>query len=330
MIVASSSGHTSEKVSSQPIVDSSAKLDKLFESKNPSDVIQFYEHFEGAEDLIKWMKSRPKSSCMIKEVEGDNDIVVVIPTSDFESDYARRCREEIFHGLRIVFVVGRTDESGYFSNAKNSNTGVRRALAHNPRWIVWSNDDMFRIDSPEVLKRELSRIENDSVDVVFTQPSDYHSLVYQLASSSLVRRSLLSLSRKGREAIARDRKFQVERFAIPGTGLFWRTLYKSSFKFRQTCTLGIFSSDYVRRRDGILYDETYINACEDSDLSIDIAAAETSGELTTATIDYRIGDIVGGSLGVDASRSLRNLAGETYLNQKIRTGRLRTPNNDSR
>ena len=75
-----------------------------FASDNPDKIIEFYNGFEDCDQLIQWMKERPKGVNTIYEVEGDKDIIVVIPTADFNGKYARECRENIFRGLHIVFV----------------------------------------------------------------------------------------------------------------------------------------------------------------------------------------------------------------------------------
>ena len=53
-----------------------------FMSNDPKKIIEFYNGFDNPEDLIQWMKERPKGVATIHEVEGDKDIIVVIPTSD--------------------------------------------------------------------------------------------------------------------------------------------------------------------------------------------------------------------------------------------------------
>src|SRR5579875_2537075 len=75
-----------------------------FMSDDPKKIIEFYNGFENRDQLIEWMKARPKGVATIHEVEGDKDIIVVIPTADFNGKYAKECRENIFKGLHIVFV----------------------------------------------------------------------------------------------------------------------------------------------------------------------------------------------------------------------------------
>jgi len=41
-----------------------------FLSRDPKDIIHFYEGFESRDELIESMKKRPKGSCELKEVEG--------------------------------------------------------------------------------------------------------------------------------------------------------------------------------------------------------------------------------------------------------------------
>ena len=45
-------------------------------------------------------------------------------------------------------------------------------------------------------------------------------------------------------------------------------------------------------------------------------ASRTLGSEKTATIDYRIGNYIGGTLGNGIQRSLRTHAGRVYLNYK--------------
>ena len=54
-----------------------------FTSDDPNKIIEFYNGFENRDQLIQWMRERPKGSATIHEVEGDKDIIVVIPTADF-------------------------------------------------------------------------------------------------------------------------------------------------------------------------------------------------------------------------------------------------------
>jgi hypothetical protein len=35
-------------------------LNNLFMSKDPKDILRFYDYFENGDQLIKWMKERPK------------------------------------------------------------------------------------------------------------------------------------------------------------------------------------------------------------------------------------------------------------------------------
>ncbi len=125
-----------------------------FTSDDPNKIIEFYNGFENREQLIWWMKERPKGVANIHEVEGDKDIIVVIPTADFNGKYAKECRENIFKGLHIIFVESGEIPDPYFNGAHNVNIGIKKAMEYNPRWIVFSNDDVYKIDSVEKLKRE--------------------------------------------------------------------------------------------------------------------------------------------------------------------------------
>ncbi|MEM3860457.1 MAG: hypothetical protein QW478_13865, partial [Candidatus Micrarchaeaceae archaeon] len=129
--------------------------DRLFASDNPNDILKFYDTFSNRDELIQWMKERPKGTAEIIEVEGDKEIIVVIPTADFYGKYAKECRENIFKGLHIVFVASGFPKDPYFNFAHTCNVGIKKAMEYNPKWIVYSNDDMFKIDDVSKLKKEL-------------------------------------------------------------------------------------------------------------------------------------------------------------------------------
>ncbi|MEM3860085.1 MAG: hypothetical protein QW478_11905 [Candidatus Micrarchaeaceae archaeon] len=82
------------------------------------------------------MKERPKGRAEIIEVEGDKEIIVVIPTADFNGKYAKECRENIFKGLHIIFVESGFPKDPYFNYAHNCNVGIKKAMEYNPKWIV--------------------------------------------------------------------------------------------------------------------------------------------------------------------------------------------------
>ena len=113
-----------------------------FTSDDPNKIIEFYNGFENRDQLIQWMRERPKGIANIHEFEGDKDIIVVIPTADFDGKYARECRDNIFKGLHIIFVESGEVPDPYFNYAHNCNVGISKAMKYNPKWIILSNDDI--------------------------------------------------------------------------------------------------------------------------------------------------------------------------------------------
>ncbi|NON61661.1 hypothetical protein [Acidianus sp. RZ1] len=138
-------------------------IDELFLSSDPSTVYKFFDSFQSAEELIKWMRSRPKADVNIKVERGKyEDIVVVIPTADINGHYAKEIRK-IYEGLTLVFVESR---GKYFNFAHSVNEGVKEAMSLSPSWVIISNDDMIGVDSSEKLVSELKRVQE--YDVIFT------------------------------------------------------------------------------------------------------------------------------------------------------------------
>ena len=96
-----------------------------FTSYDSNKVVEFYNGFEIGNQLIQWMGERPKDGANIYEVEGVKDIIVVIPTADFNGKYARECRENIFKGLHIIFVERDEVPDPYFNYAHSVNVGIK-------------------------------------------------------------------------------------------------------------------------------------------------------------------------------------------------------------
>jgi hypothetical protein len=66
---------------------------------------------------------------------------------------------------------------------------------------------------------------------------------------------------------------------------------------------------------GKVFDETYINSVEDVDLSLTLSLEPQ----TIAEVNYRIADMVGGTIGgFSRTRTLREIANWAYFNHKAR------------
>ncbi|MEM3334148.1 MAG: hypothetical protein QW745_08110 [Thermoplasmata archaeon] len=140
----------------------------FFMSNDHEKIIEFYDHFKTREELIKWMKERPKGVSYINEIKGNKDIIVVIPIMDVNGKYAITFRDEIFKDLHIIFVVSGKGNY-YFNYAHNCNVDIKKALEHNPKWIIVLNDDMYKINDVSVLIEQLESLNNQAIDIVFTK-----------------------------------------------------------------------------------------------------------------------------------------------------------------
>ena len=165
-----------------------------FTSDDPNRIIEFYNGFENRDQLIQWMRERPKGIANIHEVEGDKDIIVVIPTADFNGKYARECRENIFKGLHMVFVESGEVPDCYFNYAHNCNVGIRIAMVYNPKWVVVSNDDMHKIDDISILNNELKKLDPESLSMVYLFEAHYHSVTSRFSEARLTRNYFSSLN----------------------------------------------------------------------------------------------------------------------------------------
>jgi hypothetical protein len=286
-----------------------------FTNNDPASIIEFYNGFGNRDQLIQWMRERPKGVPIVREVEGDKEIIVVIPTADFNGVYARECRENIFRGLHIVFVGSGGKADFYFNFAHYVNFGIKKAMEYNPKWVVFSSDDMVKIDTIKVLQEQLLALDNKRYDVIFTEPSKYHSSLENISKPNFLYFLYYKITNKhcGRAAINLYKKFEIRYLMSPVSGKFSK-LFKKGYLYLEIQDFGIYSSIWISKMGDKIYDDTFINAAEDTDLSLIIAL----GGIRTAKIKYRIGDLIGSSLGTGIQRSLRSIAGLTYLNYKWR------------
>ena len=165
-----------------------------FTSDNPNRIIEFYNGFENRDQLIQWMKERPKGVANVHEVEGDKEIIVVITTADYNGKYAKECRENIFKGLHIIFVESGGKGDFYFDIAHNFNVGIKKAMDYNPKWVVVSNDDMHKIDDISILNNELKKLDPESLSMVYLFEAHYHSVTSRFSEARLTRNYFSSLN----------------------------------------------------------------------------------------------------------------------------------------
>jgi hypothetical protein len=287
----------------------------LFTSSTPDDIIKFYESFQTRDDLIGWMKERPKGAAYIHEVEGTKDIVVVIPTADFNGKYAKECRENIFKGLHIIFVESGEVPDPYFNYAHNCNIGIRKAMEYDPKWIVVSNDDNEKVDSVEDLREALEIGSRNAEGVLFSLPIRKFDDTYALVSKRTLRRNALVIlsGKHERKRLALEKKFGID-YVIGSDFLPYRFFYIRRYRLRGIGNFAIFSTEILRSRQEILFDETYINGGEDIDLSWHLIQSGSRWGF----LNYRIGNIGGATLGpYNIKRKMRGLLNDCYLNYKI-------------
>ena len=276
------------------------------------------------------MKERPKGVANIHEIDGDKNIIVVIPTADFNGKYAKECRENTFKGLHIVFVESGGRGDFYFNSAHNINVGIKKAMEYNPRWVVFSGDDMIKVDPISKLVNELQKIEHKNTYAVFTPPAHYHSTLMFLGRPNLFfifSLKVLKIFSKRFSYIEKTyfhlRRFNKQLFfpryeyspSLPYKIVNF-IFFKKIETFKNTLSFGIFSSNFVREFGGSLFDDNYINEMEDTDLSMRLKYMKYN----TSIIDFEINEYIGSTLGNGGVRTLKVVPGWTYFSYKMENG----------
>ena len=258
------------------------------------------------------MRERPKGVANIHEFEGDKDIIVVIPTADFNGKYAKECRENIFKGLHIIFVESGGKEDFYFNFAHNCNIGIKKAMEYNPKWIVLSNDDMYKINDINYMKEELDNangiflVKNKKVDpkAIIGKPSirSIPWIVHAKRRWPFYKEKLTVLSRFN------------SNYEFCSTTLL-KMIYKRVISYNHAGSFLVLDSRSVRchiKLHSNLYDEIFINSGEDIDLSL-ILKLKVKEHFFE---NFNIGTIGSGTMNYGAPRGLRDISGFVYLDSK--------------
>lgn len=296
------------------------QLNDLYTSKNSSDILKFYDHFQNTEQLITWIKNRKSSKARIYEVKGKNDIIVVIPTSDYNSKFAQNCRKNIFNGMHIIFVEsgGRSDK--YFNYSRNVNKGLNYALKYKPDYIIMSSDDMVKIDDISILRSELSKIkkQDPDINVIFasedeTKNHSYETIFARPKAFWKIARQIIPRKSKNMKLLLQlEKKFQIEYYPMMAESKL-RFLYETSPKILHVGDFCIFSYKYIKALNGKLFDENFINGSEDYDLDLRILISKEAW----CTISFKIGSEIGGTLGTNFNRHAREILNRAYFTYKI-------------
>ncbi len=328
-------------------------IEDSYYSNDPHEVLKFYSRFESAEELVKWMKNRPRASISIHEIEGDTDIIIVIPTADVNSRYAKEDLE-MYKGFHIIFCES---YGKYFNYSVSVNTCIKEAMKYNPKWVIFSNDDVYKIDEPDVLKSELQKIDYEKPNTILPTGRNYKftyneirvlrptlikgyrnclfgglslfigklsgkypknidtSLIWFLAKAQIDYNKLL---RKFNLPFL-DLRTVNNTLSYKSRYLMERLLgeYLNNIYIKKIGDFGGFSRGYLNKYGTSIFDETFINGVENYDLSLQLLWKN----IPINIINYRKGSYKGRSLGLGlnnkgVSRTIRGFANFIYLSYK--------------
>ena len=285
------------------------------------DVIEFYSNFSSPEELMDWMRSRPPAPIVTEVVEGDAEVTAVVPTADLRGKLAANAREQ-FKGIRLVLVES---NGRYFNYARSVNAGVSEALKERPKWIVISNDDVYLRDPLRKLREELSTLSPGDRTLVHSLPGVYHSyrtFFIEVAGyfprlmkqfGKLSRNRIIDL--EGSLYIKYGKTLRVTHLVLQDLmagplSRFPSLAGKVDCTFLNVGSFGIISASLAR--DGPM-DITFINSHEDVLLSL---------ESKPVTINFRVQEEMGGTLGTSAARFARSFANMVYLSMLAREREL--------
>lgn len=254
------------------------KRDKLYYSHDPKEILTFYHTFNNVEELVQWLKNRPDADKSIYEIQGNTEIVFVVPTANAKGEHAKYINK-IFHNYHRIFVESK---GKYFNFAKSVNAGIKEAIKYDPVYIVVSNDDII-VNNPEELTKEILSKDNKEITAMIAGEGKYNLSLLRIHRIPL---NLLSLFKKLKLDNFEDfyiifsilKRFNSMYYLHMGNNPFRYELTKYILgeELVRINNLGdwghfmIISSFYVKKKDNLLLDPNYINGVEDNDLLLEI------------------------------------------------------------
>ena len=287
-------------------------IDK-FMSDNIDVLKEFYENFQGREDLIKWVNNFPKSTPKIaEEGNSDSEIAVIIPTPSVDHPLAINCQNSIFNGLKIIFTV---DSSKVFNLARSYNQGAKILSANkNIKWVIFSNVDMIRLESPKKLIMELQNVA-DNIKFCYAKEGDSHSSSWRIGEYTYLRKLVFSFLGKNRRLKANlENKFSIHINVEDNRHKLTRNFVSNIKNILNFGDFFIFSIDLLKKYNYAPFDELFLNGMEDIDLSLRLYSDLNQGEFKA--INYSIGSMESGIRGRDIIRDFRNIPSIAYFNEK--------------
>jgi len=288
------------------------EIEKLYISDKLDDIYKIYECFS-LEEIIDWMRNRPKAKMDIFEVEGGKEAVVIIPTADFNGQLAKHARE-VFKGLHMIFVQS---NGPLFNYAKSVNEGIRYAKnKYKPKWLIVSNDDVIWAEPPNKLIDALSTV-SDNVDLVMVcPPGKAHTKKITLISPkshvfSIMRLYAMVSKTQWVKVYSKFLKYR-KKFGIKFWPAMNTILMNLKFGIEEKYNF-LYCGSFCILKDQ-LFDENFINGVEDIVLSI---------ASTIQLINYKIEFLSGATLGDNELRMARNLINFIYLNWLIEYGKIK-------
>ena len=314
----------------------------LFFSNDPGKVLEFYSSFNNVESIIDWLENRPKGRTKIIEIDGNNDCIVVIPTANHNNVHSQRCKDEIFTGMHIIFVESGNFQDPFFSFSHSCNVGLRKAMEYGPTFIVWTNDDMLKIDESDKLRDELNKISNNRIKAVFAQRRHQVSTPVKVVKFSLIGKMIQSLIRHtklyyrfvenfdGKANFNSDKmflnnvfekglklslysKFHIHFLLTSSRWTLLSVLFTKVTDYMNFDAFGIIKSTYLNNAKEI-FDENLIVQHSDQDFSLRFGLNKHN----VSCIDYSIQGIGRSTIKDTLAERLRNVVADIYIDYKIK------------
>lgn len=301
-------------------------LEMVYSSLGSNNYINFYSSFSGIEELIDFLLRRGRSQVSIykKNFSGSKEVIVVTACSSVNDKITR----EFVDGMGAFPMIVAESGGELFNFSVSMNAAIKEALSYSPKYVIISNNDLTPLANSELLLQEIRNKGNfrfgiprvmvdgkhiSSIQSVFHENRMMQVLPYffRYFTPSYflyinLRYSLKQIPFYNEHFITKYYIVRNGTMAYKISNAFAPILGKKIIDICNLQPISIVESSLLEQE---IFDETFVNGGEDTDLSIRFAIRNVK----PVFLEFPFRNIGGASLGNDEGRLYRNTIPEILI-----------------
>lgn len=243
------------------------KVDTIFYQQSFDAVNEFFSCFVSDSEIIEWMRKRRRSSTVVSETAGDNDIIAVIPGNNSVLNMETPKMGDFFSGFRKIY-TGTVDGKPDFSRCVND--GIKTALKHDPGWIVVSSPGIQISGNNHELRNSLKSKDNEDNRILIPGSSRSLSGYIRIGRRNVIS-GKLKVNQLERWALQIENNLSAKYgdiYIAEHMDLIHKAINRGIFNVVNASSFVILSGKWLKSMNGRIMDEAFTSSYCGVDFSI--------------------------------------------------------------